>query len=106
MVDLKHRVVFTGKEIIEYAYLAKEHLEELIEKKVQLRFEQANCYYACFCKCKHLLGVTDLREGEHCDLQDFFNHWLSREGDILIWVTEKEFKALNEGRRFGVECPF
>lgn len=90
-----HRVTFTVQEIVEYAYLVKEHLQPLIEGYVKLSFERANCYLACFYKCRHLLGIVDIG-GSHSGLQNFFKKGreLSNEGYQLDWMDEEKNKAI------------
>lgn len=92
--DLEQRYMptFTTQDIIQYGYLVKEHLERLIKRNVELRLEQATCYYDCFYKCKYLFEMVDMG-GNHGALRDFFNNWLSRDGEILAWVTYEEFEA-------------
>lgn len=86
----EHRVALSNQTIVEMAYLTKEMIEPLIKSREKLFFEQANCYLACFYKCRKLLKLVDqeyLLNEIHKNMVDFYKDGreLSNDWDRLSW---------------------
>jgi len=85
------KVNLTSQEIIKFAYITKEIIEQAWGKN--LSNAQANCYVECFYTIQDLLEEVDKNFlNNHSGIRDFFlkGERLTNKNDQLQW--EKEWK--------------
>lgn len=89
---VEHDVKLSNQQIIEFAYMVKEVIEDHMQTKSRLFYEAANCYVSCYCTVLEMLKHVDRQYLEletHKQLVEFYSspQPISKDFGLLKWKT-------------------